>query len=158
MNNLGLMDIAFTYPCFYRYQCSDYQNIYVWWKYLNIANEKNGFGLCSIFDSRKTPVLLCSLTYVWNYDFREWKASVGWFKPVRKFRLSKTKDMYQPAEGKPKVKVWGGNTVHTCMNRKVLMWASKWIKMVIWKKKWPLLDGVRSKCLLHVPSSLHLTW
>lgn len=34
------MDIAFTYPCFYRYQCSDYQNIYVWWKYLNIANEK----------------------------------------------------------------------------------------------------------------------
>lgn len=53
-------------------------------------------------------MLLCSLTYVWNYDFREWKASVGWFKPVRKFRLSKTKDMYQPAEGKPKVKVWGG--------------------------------------------------
>lgn len=78
-------------------------------------------------------MLLRSLTYVWNYDFREWKASVGWFKPVRKFRLSKTKDMYQPAEGKPKVKVWGGNTVH--MNGKVLMWASKWIKMVIWKKK-----------------------
>uniref|UniRef100_A0A8W8ISJ9 Uncharacterized protein n=1 Tax=Magallana gigas TaxID=29159 RepID=A0A8W8ISJ9_MAGGI len=39
--------------------------------------------------------------FIWKYT-REWKASVGWFKPVRKFRLSKTKDMYQPAEGKPK--------------------------------------------------------
>lgn len=40
--------------------------------------------------------------FIWKYT-REWKASVGWFKPVRKFRLSKTKDMYQPAEGKPKL-------------------------------------------------------
>lgn len=39
--------------------------------------------------------------FIWKYT-REWKASVGWFKPVKKFRLSKTKDMYQPAEGKPK--------------------------------------------------------
>lgn len=66
---------------------------------------KNWFWFVFSFDSWRTPVLLCSLTYVLNYDFREWKASVGWFKPVRKFRLSKTKDMYQPAEGKPKVKV-----------------------------------------------------
>lgn len=40
--------------------------------------------------------------FIWKYT-REWKASVGWFKPVKKFRLSKTKDMYQPAEGKPKL-------------------------------------------------------
>ncbi|XP_048746898.2 uncharacterized protein LOC125659312 isoform X2 [Ostrea edulis] len=40
--------------------------------------------------------------FIWKYT-REWKASVGWFKPARKFRLSKTKDMYQPTESKPKL-------------------------------------------------------
>ncbi|XP_022340987.2 uncharacterized protein LOC111135323 isoform X3 [Crassostrea virginica] len=41
--------------------------------------------------------------FIWKYT-KEWKPSVGYFKPARKFRLSKSKDMYQPSEAKPKDK------------------------------------------------------
>ncbi|XP_062567851.1 uncharacterized protein LOC134230091 isoform X2 [Saccostrea cucullata] len=69
-----------------------------------------------LFKQHKTKIILLSYIdhinelvsvdedgyiFIWKYT-REWKASVGWFKPAKKFRLSKSKDMYQPTEGKPK--------------------------------------------------------